>query len=186
VVESLDPPRDCLFSHQCCQMWREREIDWEAFVTGWPVILNSTPNRLRPVILRGKFTFVIERYNMLLSRQKYENLVDKSLQPRLSISRSMEATNPRDHVFAILNIDSQYALRFKERAVKLDYKKDAAHIFTDATIKTSEVKQDLRFLTLIENLKEDNISVSTGAELTPLSTFRRKDAAFPIIDKSGG
>jgi hypothetical protein len=120
--------QEVAFSRSCIVLCGSREIDWKDFVDSWLLIWNTSQN------LRVPFTTSLYRMRIVqqmhsfwvVTRSSSVGAGDGMLIHLLTASRSLEATDPRDHVFSCLNI-GYFGRPFGPfPSLEVNYEKDAA------------------------------------------------------------
>ncbi|KAI2470040.1 heterokaryon incompatibility protein-domain-containing protein [Annulohypoxylon bovei var. microspora] len=102
----------------------------------------------------------------------------ESLFPLLNKSRTRKATNPADHVFAVLGIagDVANATAPSDKLVAINYEKPVAQVFRDATWFIILTHGTLRPLAAVELL--DDPSIPGCPSWTPMWSEPRRTSAF--------
>ncbi|KAI1213864.1 heterokaryon incompatibility protein-domain-containing protein [Annulohypoxylon truncatum] len=102
----------------------------------------------------------------------------ESLFPLLNKSRTRKATNPADHVFAVLGIagDVANATDLSSKLVAVNYEKPVGQVFRDATWFIILTHATLRPLTAVEILEDP--SVPDCPSWTPVWSEPRRTSAF--------
>ena len=195
--------QEVVFSRSCTVMCGSRQPGWQDFVDSFDLIALV----LRKTIACGisglplgmSFIRQIEQLRIVLresSSSKTPPAHEKRLLQFLIAFRNLEATDPRDHIYAGLSmiypfgsigIFPIFSLEYEPGLPgiwKANYDRDAAQIFASVTFFIYLMMEDLNFLNLVETLldEKDDPVVFTEIPKPTLVDF----AHLHLIDVSEG
>ncbi|KAI1461666.1 heterokaryon incompatibility protein-domain-containing protein [Annulohypoxylon moriforme] len=161
------------------------ELDWKPFAEAVNVM--DAGNIRNPFTLQLRVTGVVSEESSAgvdipaaLYLCQIQQLPGRRehLFPLLNKSRTRKATNPADHVFAVLGIagDVENATELSSKLVAVNYEKPVAQIFRDATWFIILTHATLRPLAAVEIL--DDPSIPDCPSWTPVWSEPRRTSAF--------
>ncbi|KAI0890637.1 uncharacterized protein GGS22DRAFT_151462 [Annulohypoxylon maeteangense] len=161
------------------------ELDWKPFAEAVNVM--DAGNIRNPFTLQLRVTGVVSEESsagvdipaaLYLCQIQQLPGRKESLFPLLNKSRTRRATNPADHVFAVLGIagDVANATELSSKLISINYEKPVAQIFRDATWFIILTHATLRPLAAVEIL--DDPSIPNCPSWTPVWSEPRRTSAF--------
>ena len=186
--------QEVAFSRLCTVLCGSRQLDWQDFVDSVDLVSPLFGNTIacsNPMLLiRTPFIKRMEQLKNIAregssSPSSAPPAYEKRLLQLLLAYRDLEATDPRDHVYASLSIlypfgtIGLFPLLYLEYEPglpglwKANYDKDAAQIFASTAFFIYLMMEDLKFLNLVEPLLEekDDPSVFTDISKPTLVDF---------------
>lgn len=149
----------------------EDKLPWDNIVQAWPILMDAVSQRWRPALLRGRITGIINTLSKGKVRRRSVSLLNVILDWYLNKFRMLEATDPRDHVFATLNLDraNEQLSGSPSKPVTVYYTKDVATVFAEAAVAISQAHNDLSILAYVETMVDED----DAEALTKIDSYKR-------------